>query len=203
MYIETFRMSVQNDICPLHYPNPTLNCAADLHRRWGGDRMKHVENVDRWRRWDPSGTYVQCAADLGTEFRLRMRPNRRWTLFSPPPTSAILLHNNGSHVLSAPRRIILPLIGIPFQSHSEDCPVYSSLVRLPSCLSYRSGSQEQWSYYVNVGSITAKCHRCCYFRLGLWTAATNGPHLPWVWITMVAWYWQGKTEELRQNPALS
>jgi hypothetical protein len=39
----------------------------------------------------------------------------------------------------------------------------------------------------------------------LWTAATNG-HIVhplddiWVWRTTVEWYWQGKTEELGENP---
>jgi hypothetical protein len=42
-------------------------------------------------------------------------------------------------------------------------------------------------------------------RLRLWTAATNGhivhpPYNAWVWRTTVEWYWQGKTEELGEEP---
>ena len=79
-------MSLQN-MCSVPSPNPTQNGVTDLHRRRGEGRYEHVGNVDRWRRWDPSGAYIECAAVLGAEFRLRMRPNSRWTL--PPPPSLV------------------------------------------------------------------------------------------------------------------
>ena len=158
-------MSVQNDVCSLPSPNPTQNGVTDLHRRRGGDRDEHVGNVDRWRRWDPSGAYVECAAVLGAEFRLRMRPNRRWTLPpSLPYTIAMLLHNNSDHIHAA--------VAITVNSR---------------CIGIQSAVARNISFSWDVTFVG-----CCQYRLLLWWVQANAvqAHFHGFWNCFITIMWQ-------------